>query len=231
MSLLATFKGWLGETHGAVANAVFLDDRVYTSINDVTIPTRNGTTQIDHVIVSRYGLFVVEAKNMKGWIFGDEHAKQWTVSVFGRKHRFQNPLHQNYRHTMALAEFLKVDHAKLHSVVMFWGDAEFKTPMPANVLTRGYASFIKSKQEVLFSDAEVVQLAESLRSGMLPQTRATRTAHIQSLKERQGSTTTCPKCGLPLVQRTAKSGPNAGRSFFGCSGYPKCKHTRGTGND
>jgi len=100
---------------------------------------------------------------------------------------------------MALAEFLKVDHAKLHSVVMFWGDAEFKTPMPANVLTRGYASFIKSKQEVLFSDAEVVQLAEALRTGILPKTRATRAAHIESLKERQSSTTTCPKCGLPLV--------------------------------
>jgi restriction system protein len=132
---------------------------------------------------------------------------------------------------MALAEFLKVDHAKLHSVVMFWGGAEFKTPMPANVLARGYASFIKSKQEVLFSDAEVTQLAESLRAGMLPQTRATRTAHIQSLKERQGSTTICPKCGLPLVQRTAKSGPNAGRPFLGCSGYPKCKHTKGIGDE
>lgn len=131
---------------------------------------------------------------------------------------------------MALAEFLQVDHAKLHSVVMFWGDAEFKTPMPANVLTRGYASFIKGKQEVLFSDAEVVQLAEALRNGMLPQTRATRAAHIESLKERQGSTTTCPKCGLPLVQRTAKTGLNAGRPFLGCSGYPKCKHTAGIGH-
>jgi len=56
VSLLATFKGWLGEKHGAVANALFLDDRVYTTINDVTIPTRNGTTQIDHVILSRYGV-------------------------------------------------------------------------------------------------------------------------------------------------------------------------------
>lgn len=223
MSLVAIFKGWLGETQSAIANALFLDDKVYTSINNVTLPTRNGTTQIDHVIVSRFGLFVVETKNMKGWIFGDEHAKQWTVSVFGRKHRFQNPLHQNYRHTMALSEFLSVDHEKLHSVVMFWGDAKFKTPMPVNVMTHGYTRYIKSKQTVEFSDAEVMQLIEALRTGMLPKTWATRTAHIHSLKERHSSSTTCPTCGSPLVQRTMKSGPNAGRQFLGCSAYPKCR--------
>lgn len=225
MSLLAIFKGWLGETSTALANRLVLDDKIYTTINNVTLPTSHGTTQIDHVIVSRYGLFVVETKNMKGWIFGDERSKQWTVSVFGSKHRFQNPLHQNYRHTMALSEFLGVDHSKLHSVVMFWGDAEFKTPMPANVMTQGYGSYIKSKQDVLFSDAEVTQLVEALRTGMLPKTWATRTAHIQSLRERYSSSTTCPKCGSPLVQRTAKSGLNAGKPFLGCSGYPKCRHT------
>lgn len=225
MSLMAMFKGWLGETSTALANYLYLDKKVYTTINNVTIPTSQGTTQIDHVIVSRYGLFVVETKNMKGWIFGEERSKQWTVSVFGSKRRFQNPLHQNYRHTMALSEFLGVDHSKLHSVVVFWGDAEFKTPMPANVMTSGYGSYIQSKQDVVFSDAEVTQLVEAPRTGMLPKTWATRTAHIQSVKMRYSSPTACPKCGSPLVQRTAKSGPNAGRPFFGCSGYPECRYT------
>ena len=31
----------------------------------------------------------------------------------------------------------------------------------------------------------------------------------------------CPKCGIPMVQRTAKRGPNVGQSFFGCPNYPK----------
>lgn len=225
MSLMAMFKGWLGEASTSVANTLFLDDKVYTSINNVTIPTRNGTTQIDHIIASRYGLFVVESKNMKGWIFGDERAKQWTVSVFGRKHQFQNPLHQNYRHTMALSEFLGVDHGKLHSVVMFWGEAELKSPMPPNVMTKGYATYIKSKQEVMFTDAEVAQLVQALRTGMLPKTWATRTAHVQSLKERFSDPTICPKCGSLLVRRIAKAGPHAGRPFLGCSGYPKCRYT------
>lgn len=225
MSLLSTFKGWLGEAQGAVAHALFLDGKTYHSINNVTIPTVNGTTQIDHVVVSRFGIFVIEAKNMKGWIFGDEHSKQWTQSVFGQKHRFQNPLHQNYRHTKALADFLAIELDTLHSVVMFWGEAEFKTPMPSNVMTRGYSSYIKSKQQIVFSDAEVAQLIEALRTGMLPKTWATRGAHIDSLKARHHSTTTCSKCGAKLVQRTAKSGPHAGKPFYGCSSYPKCRHT------
>ncbi len=33
----------------------------------------------------------------------------------------------------------------------------------------------------------------------------------------------CPRCGKPLVLRTAKSGKNAGRQFWGCSDYPNCK--------
>lgn len=225
MSLRSMFKGWLGEAQGAFAQLMFLDDKIYRSINNVTIPTATGTTQIDHVVVSRYGIFVIEAKNMTGWIFGGEHDKQWTQSIFGKKHRFQNPLHQNYRHTKALSEFLGIEHEKLHSLVMFWGDAEIKTPMPANVLTRGYATYIRSKQNVVFDDAEVEQIVEALRSGMLPKTWATRRAHIQSLKERHASSTTCPKCGAALVRRIAKSGPNAGRPFLGCSNYPKCRHT------
>lgn len=224
MSLRSMFKGWLGEAQGALAQLLLLDDKVYRSINNVTIPTVTGTTQIDHVVVSRYGVFVIEAKNMTGWIFGSEHDKQWTQSIFGKKHRFQNPLHQNYRHTKALSEFLGIGHEKFHSLVMFWGDAEIKTQMPVNVITRGYATYIRSKQDVVFDEPEVEQIVEALRSGMLPKTWSTRRAHIQSLKERHGSSTTCPNCGAALVQRVAKSGANAGRPFLGCSNFPKCRH-------
>ena len=224
MSLLSIFKGWVGEAKGAVAQALFLDKEIYTSINNVTIPAHGGTTQIDHVIVSRFGIFVVETKNMKGWIFGDEKSKQWTQSLFGQKYRFQNPLHQNYRHTMALSDFLQVEQDKFHSFVMFWGSAEFKTPMPPNVLTSGYSNYIKSRQQILFSDEEVKLLVEALRTGILPKTWATRREHVASLKARHASTTTCPKCGAKLVQRTAKTGANIGRQFLGCASFPKCRY-------
>ena len=36
----------------------------------------------------------------------------------------------------------------------------------------------------------------------------------------------CPRCGKPLVVRTAKRGPNAGNRFYGCSGFPGCHYTQ-----
>lgn len=33
----------------------------------------------------------------------------------------------------------------------------------------------------------------------------------------------CPKCGAPMIKRTAKVGENAGKSFYGCTSFPSCK--------
>ena len=224
MSLRSILKGLVGEAQGVLAKKIFLAPNVYVDINNVTIPTSNGSTQIDHVIVSRYGIFVVETKNMDGWIFGDQKNPQWTQSIFGKKYKFQNPLHQNYRHTKALSEFLGLDHSKFISIVMFWGECEFKTPLPPNVMSRGYTSYIKSHTAVVFSDQEVQEIAVALRGGMLPKSWATRRQHVASLKERFSSITHCPKCGSPLVLRTVKSGANAGSQFYGCTNYPTCRH-------
>ena len=75
-------------------------------LNNVTLKLENGTTQIDHVLVSRFGVFVIETKHYKGWIFGDEKSREWTQVIWGRKYRFQNPLHQNYRHLKAVQALL-----------------------------------------------------------------------------------------------------------------------------
>jgi restriction system protein len=231
MSLISSLKGWVGEVQGSLAAKIRLDSEIYRSINNVTIPTANGTTQIDHVIVSKYGVFVVETKNIKGWIYGDEKQAQWTQVLYGKKYHFQNPLRQNYRHTKALSEFLGIEHSKIHSVVMFWSECEFKTPMPPNVLDRGYSAHIKSRTEVLFTDDEVDQIHKAINSGRLPKTWSTRRQHLNSLKARFSSETTCPKCGAELVLRTARQGPNAGKQFYGCSRYPACRYVRNLEKD
>lgn len=38
-----------------------------------------------------------------------------------------------------------------------------------------------------------------------------------------GQSPICPKCGIPMVSRTASKGQNAGKQFWGCSNYPRCK--------
>lgn len=236
MGLMSMFKGFIGETMGSFAHKVLLDSTVYRELNNVTIPTRDGTTQIDHVIVSRYGIFVIEAKNMNGWIFGNEKSAEWTQSFPGGKFRFQNPLRQNYRHTKCLSEFLCIDHSKLHSIVMFWGECTFKTPMPENVLDKGYSSYIKSKTAILFTDIEVEQIVTAIQAGKLPSTWATHRQHVDSLNSRHSKDNvqfgksksddrSCPLCGGAMVKRNAKRGANAGNEFLGCSDYPRCRGT------
>lgn len=78
----AWFKGKLGEA--LVKSVVWyrLPKETYTPFHDVTLLTADGTTQIDHVFVSAFGVFVVETKHMKGWIFGSERQANWTQKIF-----------------------------------------------------------------------------------------------------------------------------------------------------
>jgi hypothetical protein len=96
------FKGVVGEFVVNLSARLMLDKEVYHLIKNVTLPTDNGSTQIDHIIVSVYGIFVVETKNMKGWIFGSPNQKTWTQKIYKLSSKFQNPLHQNYKHVKEL---------------------------------------------------------------------------------------------------------------------------------
>jgi predicted RNA-binding Zn-ribbon protein involved in translation (DUF1610 family) len=228
MSLISALRGFEGEAFGFLSKKLFLDSKIYKDFNNVTVNARNGSTQIDHIIVSRFGIFVVETKNIAGWIYGGEKQAFWTQNLYGKKFKFQNPLRQNYRHTMALYEFLGLDLNKFHSLVMFWGECEFKTPMPDNVMMKGYTKYIKSKTEVLFTEEEVADICSAISTGRLPLSWKTGKEHLQSLKDRHDSKSVCPKCGFDLILRTASQGPNAGSKFYGCSGFPRCRFTKKT---
>jgi hypothetical protein len=66
------FKGWFGEKKTTFNMWLFLNTDTYRRFHDVIIPSKNGTTQIDHILVSSFGVFIVETKNIKDWIFGSE---------------------------------------------------------------------------------------------------------------------------------------------------------------
>ncbi len=218
-------KGWFGEKAATFGMWLRLDARVYRRIDNVILPSTNGTTQVDHILVSTFGIFVIETKNMDGWIFGAADQDRWTQVKFGKKYQFQNPLRQNYRHTKSLSEYLGLDHGLFHSVVFFIGECDFKTPMPANVLDRDLASYVKAFQRCCLSEDKVNSIVTRLTA--LKQSGAFRRAeHVHNLHTRHESTSQCPKCGSPLVKRNARKGKYAGQEFLGCSGYPKCRYIR-----
>lgn len=106
----------------------------YHLLNNITLPFDGGTTQIDHVLVSKSGIFVVESKHYSGWIFANASSPIWTQVTFKHKYKFQNPLRQNYKHIKAIQQvldFVPAEH--IHSLVAFTGDAKFKTKRPKGV--------------------------------------------------------------------------------------------------
>jgi len=117
------FKGIIGEFLVNISAKFLLDKNEYHLIKNVTLPTEDGTTQIDHIIVSVYGIFVVETKNMKGWIFGKENQSTWTQKIYKHLSKFQNPLHQNYKHVKTLEQLLGLQDNQVHSLVVFVGES------------------------------------------------------------------------------------------------------------
>ena len=64
----AWFKGQIGEFKVNFGMKLLLNRDVFRLFKNVTLPFEDGTTQIDHILVSVYGVFVVETKNLRGWI-------------------------------------------------------------------------------------------------------------------------------------------------------------------
>ena len=202
-----------------------LDTNVYRRFHDVIVPAKNGTTQIDHILVSPYGLFIVETKNKKGWIFGSGDQANWTQSIYGAKYSFQNPLRQAFRQKKVLSEYLELHESIIHTVIFFVGDCEFKTSLPDNVIKSRLGKYIEQFSAHIIKPEELNRIVGKLETHIAESSFTTRD-HVRSLRERYSSTTVCPKCGSNLLERTAKNGPNAGRKFLGCKNYPRCRFTK-----
>lgn len=158
-------------------------------LNHITLPLADGTTQIDHILVSRFGVFVIETKSFKGWIFANEGHATWTQVIFGAKFRFQNPLFQNLRHVRAVRGLLDfLPESAIQSAVVFAGSSVFKTGVPAGVFSveelvchlRGLTQEVMSINRVQFSVGR-------LETARLAISGETDLDHIQSLKRRHGA--------------------------------------------
>ena len=173
---------------------------------------------------------MIETKNYKGWIFGSEKNKQWTALTFNKGYKntnpLRNPINQNYGHIKAVSESLIIPENKIHSVVVFWGDCEPKTPFPENVIFGNHTDYIKSKREVLLSDEQVAAAWSRLLIIKSNTPLLAGISHVKSLKNRYASNTTCPKCGASLVKRRTRTGILAGREFLGCKKWPRCNYIK-----
>lgn len=184
-------KGKVGELAVAVQVKLYLKDPQYILLNDCTLPDEQaGTTQIDHILLSPYGIFIIETKNYKGWIFGSERQKMWTQKIFKKSYKFQNPLHQNYKHQKVLEQVLAdiITPEYLHSIVVFMPDCEFKTDMPVNVF-RGAAwvDYVKNFKEEVIPAMKLKRIQLRIEKEVLEKSWKTNRIHVENLKQRKES--------------------------------------------
>lgn len=99
----------------------------YIVLNDILLKYKDITTQIDHIVVCKKGVFVIETKNYSGKIYGDDYRKYWTQKVNRRKNTFYSPVWQNKTHVNAVKSLLKnFSYVPVYSVITFCGQCNIK---------------------------------------------------------------------------------------------------------
>ena len=182
---MAEKKGDVGEQIVKVAVLSKLDAAQYRHFSNLIIPAPNGTTQIDNIVVSPFGVFVIEAKYFQGWIFGGAKQEKWThtLSRF-EKYAFANPIRQNYGHIKALARLLRQPESRFHSVIVFaHRNCQLKTELPANVcLQHNFIEYIQGFTKNLIDDAALARIHAVLQQPEWQATEDKKAAHVERLK-------------------------------------------------
>lgn len=196
----------------------------YSIFNDIYLSINDKTVQIDHLIISIYGIFIIETKNYSGWIYGKEDSDYWIENKFGKKYKFYNPLKQNYFHKKSLSTLLKIYEEKIISIVVFSGEAELKSKIKGNIIYLDeLEDFIFKYNKPILSEGYVEKIKYNLLKNII-NNKEIEELHIKNIrrnlieKNRRINKGICPKCGGRLVERKSNYG-----KFIGCSNYPKCK--------
>lgn len=160
----------------------------YHLMNHVTLRLPDGTTQVDHVLVSRFGVFVIETKEYSGWIFANARSATWTQVLFRAKFKFQNPIFQNARHLRAVQELLDfLPSTAVKSAVVFAGEAEFKTETPAGVFTLStFVAHVREHTDEVMSLNRVQFCVGRLETARQAISEKTDIEHVQDLHRRHG---------------------------------------------
>lgn len=220
----ASIKGKRGEWHIASILSSLPDS--YCLLNDFFIQESGFSTQIDHIVISEFGIFVIETKNYSGWIFGTDNAEYWTKNKYGTKYKFYNPIRQNEAHIKALQYILGISPYKFIPIVVFLKGADLKISTQHIVIHPSQLkSVIYSYNTFLLTTAEKEYIFRQLLSINIvdPEIRKTHLRTIENNVYRKNVATQqgkCPRCGGNLVFRNGKYG-----KFWGCSNYPKCTYT------
>lgn len=222
----AQIKGAIGE-QAISLRLRSLNKSKYKVINNVVLQSGDFTSQIDHIVISDFGVFVIETKNYKGWIFGNEHSEYWTQVIYKRKEKLYNPIRQNLGHLKTLQKCLtEYPNLEYKSIIVFSLRATIKVNTVTDVIySSQLVRTIKRYSGSNLTETEKENIFNKINALNRIATYNKR-KHINAIKQRIEKRDNsireniCPQCGGRLMLRKGKFG-----DFFGCTNYPKCTNT------
>lgn len=219
------FSGFMGEFWVKLELRKLPKDK-YIVFNDIMIEDEKGTHQIDHLVLSKFGIFVIEMKNYYGLIKGKEFDNKWCQYLGKHKSYFLNPIHQNYGHIKSLSNLFKLEDKYFISVICFSNQAKVDVKSN-NIVTQ--VDYLKDEilkyNEVLIND-DIKKLSNIVIYSNI-EDKKLRSQHIKNIRFKINNDKNlednmiCPKCGNQLIERKGKYG-----EFVGCSNYPKCRYIK-----
>jgi restriction system protein len=162
----------------------------YTVLRDLTL-RRHGegaeTVQIDHLVISPYGIFVITNCARTGSVFGAERDPEWTRFHFRHRSRFPNPLLRNLSQIHCLQSLLGLDEAMFHSMVVFGGGADLQSAMPPHVTPLGgMLPYIQVRTGEVLGYEEAARTAAVVKSRRLPPGVQAAAARINRRRNTEG---------------------------------------------
>jgi hypothetical protein len=128
------FRGDIAESRTRRILAAGLEKSRYTILNDVELPAGGGTVHVDHIVVSRSGVFVIESQYASGMVSGSEFQDRWKQQHWGRARRIENPMHQNAVQAETLGRLLGMPQTKIHRIVVLSGHKGLRTKAPDHLV-------------------------------------------------------------------------------------------------
>jgi hypothetical protein len=212
-------KGLIGENKASKA-LKRLNNEKYIVLNNIELNIKGSTSQIDHIIVSDYGIFVIETKNYKGWILGYEKDKFWTQAIYKYRRKFYNPILQNQGHIYALKHVLKnYKYLRYYSIITFTKRATLKTKTYTDVVyINRLVRTIKKYDSYYINEHTKNEIVAII---LTAKTNSRNKDKKLQVNFGMNKNTLCPNCGGNLIERNGQYG-----TFLGCNNFPRCKYTR-----
>ena len=223
---LPVVKGKIGERKIRKLLEKFTKYQDVYVINDVIVPgDNNQTSQIDHILFSKGGIFVIETKNYSGRIYGNDSQREWTqVLAYGRtKNKFYSPVKQNQTHVYRLKDILGNKYSFISCIVFLKANISY-LESDFVFTPRELKKYLKKtiKEECISSNdiLDAYNKVKEYKDNPLKNTKE----HVKEIKQtlKNIDNLICPRCGGQLLLRHG----NGGTMFYGCSNYPKCKFTK-----